>query len=392
MLCEAVFELISGHIDGINTPDEEAALQAHLAVCEDCRNTLRALSEIELDVRSLQTDPPVDLKDNIMEAIRTEAAKQEKKTPEKKPRRWLQALYGVGAVAALLALVLGTGIVKLPGLGSGFAKDAAPAQAAAEAAAPEDSYAAAGEALPEVYNENGADLTQAPEYAEAPAEAVEAYDGFAMEEETKTAYTEAPAAAADAAGSDISNDEETEAYVGAVLATPNEVVEAAETRRKMLSAGISDNDDLDFITELCLGQTKPMLVISGPSDSFLTLLELLAPELGEKLDKKQAEEEEDRLIFETDFDTAAALAEWLELIVPKDAAGEDPSLEELLEYDPENSCLKALTKIPEGDRLLLMREIFTALFGSDNSWSILYPDNTYKPTGEDTAYIVLIPS
>ncbi len=403
MLCEAAFELISGHIDGVNTPDEEAALQAHLAACEDCRNTLIALTEIELDVRSMQVEPPAALKNNIMQAIHAEASEKEKKLPAGKPRRWLKSLYAVGAVAALLALVLGTGIVKLPGLGASYAKPEAAqmAQAPAETAAAEelyDSAEAAGTELPMVYSENTPALTEAaPEIlfeTGAPEEAAEELPSALPEQTMKSpTQTEAPAAS-EAQESTASHQEaEPESYVAGVPAAEADSVEASLTRRQMQSAGVSDLQDLDFCTELCVGQTTPMLVISGPSERFFTLVRLLAPELGALLDPEEAEQQDDCLVFTADFDTAAALAEWMELILPKSEEDEtDESLDKLLAYDADNNCLKQLCPLPEGKELLLMREIFIALFGSDAGWSLIYPDSNYTPEAQTPSYIVLIPS
>ena len=300
----------------------------------------------------------------------------------------------VGAVAALLALVLGTGIVKLPKLGANYAKtsDAAAPAAAADSVVSEDVPEAYGEALPPVYQESVASVTEAaPGFAEETAA-----PETPMEEAAEAPMENLPDSAEAADGDSIGNELETggtgDNGGGMMVTIVDPEEKDLDIPRRAVGSLLTDDEDLDFCVQLCVGNTTPTLIITGPGESFPTLLKILAPDLGALLDRDEAERKEDRLVFTTDFDTAAALAEWMELILPKDAAGEDPSLEQLLEYDPENDCLKDLTEIPEGDMLLLMREIFSALFGSENSWSLLYPDSDFVPSGNDTAYIVLIPS
>ena len=412
MHCEAVFELISGHIDGVNNPREEAALQAHLAECEACRNTLAAMLELELDVRSLQAEPPVSLKENVMRKISREAAenepklpaakqqtgteKKQRELPASKKRRWLPTVYAIGAAAAMLALVLGTGLIKLPKLNANYAsKDAAaegvtdaPAAAAPEDADAnqfmEDAYEAAEEEMPEVYAEHVAGVTEAaPGFANgAPAEP--AQEGPIPVEEP---------AQEDGASSQVEHSIETPTEGGSILTVPSPADTKIDTRKRIMSSGVTDSDDLDFCTELCQENKTPTLILSGPDESFLTLLKLLAPDLCKCLDRDEARQEENRLVFTANFDDAVALAEWMQLILPKTGNDVDEaSVRQLFDYDPEGDCLKALAEFPEGKSLTMMRDIFTALFGTENNWSFLYPDSDYTPSAEDTAYIVLIPS
>ena len=52
MLCDAAFELISAHLDGTNTPAEEAALQAHLSECPACQALLETMTALELNTKN----------------------------------------------------------------------------------------------------------------------------------------------------------------------------------------------------------------------------------------------------------------------------------------------------------------------------------------------------
>lgn len=115
MTCEQALELISGHIDRENTPEEEALLQAHLLECQSCREVLQAFLDLENGLNQLE-EPPADLRKTVMAAIRAEVPIQRNKTA----KRW-----GGIAVAAALIAVIGISAVGLP------AKESVPAEAAA---------------------------------------------------------------------------------------------------------------------------------------------------------------------------------------------------------------------------------------------------------------------
>ena len=69
MKCEESLLLISGHIDGENTPEEENMLQAHLETCSHCRGILQAYLDVDNGVAALQEEPPENLVKNVMAAI-----------------------------------------------------------------------------------------------------------------------------------------------------------------------------------------------------------------------------------------------------------------------------------------------------------------------------------
>lgn len=97
MNCELYYSLLSGHIDGVNTEEEEAKLQEHLAVCPACRTLLQELEQT--DALLAQTPaPPADLTARIMKQI-----------PKKRRRRGLlyfAAPAATLATAAVLALAV----------------------------------------------------------------------------------------------------------------------------------------------------------------------------------------------------------------------------------------------------------------------------------------------
>ena len=107
--CEAYVELISGRLDGTLTPEEQAALDAHLAQCPDCRSLMQDLQAISGDLSEL-APVPEGFADRVMQAV----AQQEQSAPElqvvpkkQSGKRWRKPLLRIGALAACCVLVVG---------------------------------------------------------------------------------------------------------------------------------------------------------------------------------------------------------------------------------------------------------------------------------------------
>lgn len=102
MNCNDYLPLLSGHLDGENTPEEEQRLQAHLAQCADCRARLQAFERGDRLLRADTAAPPAGLTASILAAAA--------RTPQqnaKKPRRACWGWLATGAAAAaLVAFVL----------------------------------------------------------------------------------------------------------------------------------------------------------------------------------------------------------------------------------------------------------------------------------------------
>ena len=126
MQCQEALELLSGHIDGANTPEQEAALKEHLSSCQSCREILKAYVEIDAGIGAFAEEPPASFTESVMQAVRQEPRKAAKS------RRFFGRGTAFAAVAAALVLVLGSGAVKLPQLlaDAGSAKSADTATAA----------------------------------------------------------------------------------------------------------------------------------------------------------------------------------------------------------------------------------------------------------------------
>lgn len=168
--CDRALELISAGLDGALTPEEKDWLEKHLEHCPACRALDADLASLHQLLPTLAPEPPAELKERIMDAVRAEKTVPFPAQGQKKPRRW-KAWVSVAAVAALVFL---GGRAALPALNSGGAS--LPAAAGAPA----------GTELP------AADAAQAPEAAlqEAPAAEVPA---------SKAPSAEAPASQAPAA-------------------------------------------------------------------------------------------------------------------------------------------------------------------------------------------------
>ena len=152
--CDRALELISAGLDGVLTPEEKDWLEKHLEHCPACRALDADLASLHQLLPTLAPEPPAELKERIMDAVRAEKTVPFPAREQKKPRRW-KAWVSVAAVAALVFL---GGRAALPALNSGGTSMPATADAPA------------GTELP------AADAAQAPEAAlqEAPAAEVPA--------------------------------------------------------------------------------------------------------------------------------------------------------------------------------------------------------------------------
>ncbi len=120
MNCVDYLELIELHIEGQLTPEQETLLQSHLAECDECRALLSAYEEIQAGVASLEAEPPERFASGVMYRI----MKETDGAPAKKKRFAFGPITGIAAVAAALALLVGTGLVELPGWSDGMKSEA----------------------------------------------------------------------------------------------------------------------------------------------------------------------------------------------------------------------------------------------------------------------------
>lgn len=94
-------ELISRLLDEDRalTAEENAALQAHLAECEECSAMYRAFAALSDRLGGDLAEPPESLRENVMAEIRREQVREQNRRPFR--------VGGFVAAAAILALVIG---------------------------------------------------------------------------------------------------------------------------------------------------------------------------------------------------------------------------------------------------------------------------------------------
>lgn len=116
MTCEDALVLLSGHLDGENSEEEEARLSAHLLQCPQCRELLEAFQAADQGILSLTEEPPQALREEILDAVRKE--------PQQKRRAYAPRWALPIAAAAVLAIFLGTKLLPMPALQSTNTADA----------------------------------------------------------------------------------------------------------------------------------------------------------------------------------------------------------------------------------------------------------------------------
>lgn len=378
MICEKALDLLCELEDGTIRPDDEAALLAHLSTCGSCRAEYTFRETLRAQMASLKAKPPADFSGNVMARIGKEAEKK------KARKRWLGPVAALGAVAAMLALTVGTGLVKLPG------RDAAPAQAVEEKAPAEGAPAA------EAAGEDAAVY----EAATGDFEPADVPEGG----QTLTVGTLPGSVTADAYGYAGTEDADSENGVDVRIRVPN-----------VLESGMLLPADEDFCLALSEREEAVVMAYSGLDADFPAQLSALAPELGALLDEAETYEEDGRIVISTSIDAVMAIQEWLLLTLPdqeneapaSNAQREDetpllseasasPMLERITAFDPEGACLTTVVTVnPLLEPIRWPSEWpsnFAALFRIEKNWALYYPDEDYVPLHYDPAFLVLIPS
>ncbi len=93
MDCNEALALLSGRLDGENTPEEEARLDAHLKTCPACRAAWEDYRSIGALTASLAVEPPEALARGVMESVRH-------------PRKKRRFVFGGGTLAAAAVIAL----------------------------------------------------------------------------------------------------------------------------------------------------------------------------------------------------------------------------------------------------------------------------------------------
>ena len=96
--CEKARDLISKHLDGELSAEESAALEAHLASCEDCSRFLSLLSLVSESVPE-DVEPPAELKSGVMTEVKRLNAEKKRKKRSALILRWTAAAASFAIIA-----------------------------------------------------------------------------------------------------------------------------------------------------------------------------------------------------------------------------------------------------------------------------------------------------
>ena len=110
MTCEQAMELLSPWLDGELDPELQNALEAHLEACPDCKALADALRGLDGAVAGLREPAPKSLKQGVLYKIDQATGKA-----KKSKFRWFGPGTALGAVAAVLVLLVGLGVIPLKG-------------------------------------------------------------------------------------------------------------------------------------------------------------------------------------------------------------------------------------------------------------------------------------
>ena len=385
MNCEQIYELLSARLDGALSAEDEARLQAHLDACPDCRRLYEAMASIEEKTAELAVPAPEGLKRGVMYRIRQESGKQKKK------RGYWGAGTGFGLIAAVLVLLVGTGVIRLPR-----------PQTAAKASA------------------GGATVSQPSPSAEKPAQPAEETIAFALPQadasDSSTGYFFSPGSLVASA---VQAPDST-AAPGADLNSPGEG--SSESSGEGSSEGLPGvrgpvrpvDEMLRLIcADLSEQAEAPILLYTEFSaDSLLDLLAEAEPELYDRLvlaepttpaevlgDESTEPDESGLTVFATDYETALAVQEWLLQNLHRSAeldadgqAEEQELLVRMEELDPESGALNRIVtwapRTAEIDWPEDWPDDWAVRLRTGENWALFYPEEDFIPEAGDLALLI----
>lgn len=366
MICERALELMSARLDGELAPDEVAELQAHLDACPDCRRVMQTLEGLDERLSALREPAPEGLKKGVLYRIDQSVGKA--KTPK---RRWFGPGTAIGAVAAVLVLLVGLGVFPLKGM---------------QSAAPAADSAVPGDVLKPVDTAPMDLEPPAPDqWAEAPSYQIPRQDsrnpGKAVAPETNAVPQEPEETRIRPddyyhSGGDGAEDRE-------------EPLPVSDELRKRCAA-LSEEDG-----------AAVLLYTEFSADSLLGLLESEAPQLRALLAEQTPEPADDLLIYKTDCEAVLAVHEWLLANLPHSEIMDSAALtaemklaQRMEELDPGSGSLYRVMSWTPPTHPIPWPKTWPAgwalRFRTEENWALFFPEEGYTPNAGKVAYLAFV--
>ena len=379
MTCEQALELMSARLDGELLPGQAEALEAHLRDCPDCKRTMEALEGLETKLSGLREPAPEGLKKGVLYRIDQATGKA------KKPgRRWFGPGTAIGAVAAILVLLVGLGVFpqltgRRAGQESGKA-NALPADTATRSA---------GIQIPELSPPPEAEQEPA---AEGPMEPQPAESFNPPLSTQKGVYNQDSAtASADFAETEVPEIKPDDYYLNG----------GGDSEQRAEPAPVT-KDQETLCGELSKNEKAMVLLYSEfTAETLFPLLEAEEPALWERVKALEATEYEGMACYAGDCGTVLAVHEWLlsnlpqsEMMSSAARAAEMQLTVRMEELDPGSGSLYRIITWSPPDHPVPWPETWPAgwalRFRTEENWALFFPEEGYTPNAGKVAYLAFV--
>lgn len=375
MICEEAFVLMNARLDGELDPEQAAALQAHLDACPACRRQMEALEALEQKLSALREPAPEGLKRGVL--YRIDQATGKAKTPK---RRWFGPGTALGAVAAVLVLLVGLGVIPLKGR--------------ADAQQP-----AADRTPSSVLTGDGRDgePTAAPDTG---AEEQEGDFEILVPSPDSKQLPYQPASTRPVSEDNALRPDETAPEAAATAIRPDNYYQSGGEGSDSREDPRPVSEDLrERCAALSRDEDKAVLLYSEFSaESLLELLDTEAPKLSALLADCRQEERDGLLVFETDCGTVLAIHEWLlsnlphsELMDGSALDAEMKLMQKMEELDPGSGSLYRVISWEPPTHPVAWPENWPTGWAvrlrTEENWGLFFPVEDYTPNADKPALL-----
>lgn len=369
MICEEAMALMSAKLDGELSSEQEAQLKAHLAACPDCSNLMESLRGLDEKVSALQEPAPAELKQRVLYRINhaAEAAKQPR-------RRWFSS-GALGAVAAILVLLIGLGAIPMKFFGAkNESLKGSPAYETQGWGSTHDGNTSGYQAengivhgIPSdsFFNGNGGKL-------ESKGDRSEGVEG-----------TRAPTSdQAENAGFPV------EPAVTSTQASEMLCLHPVSQADESVCSAISSSED-----------AAVLLYTEFDPESLFSLLEREEPKLYALVENLEPTARDGMICYQTNCGTVLAIQEWLLSQLPREEemdsslSDAESKLRTRMEaLDPDSGSLYRIITLKPRARAILWPETWLEDWADrmreEKNWRLFFPSEDYVPNAEKTAYLV----